>query len=308
MGGAGRHRRLHVDGVDSTRTFSTRACYTRRRRRVQPGPGGDAQARSTRRPCARPSPSTSSTWGRGIRRRAGSLGTCAGPCGRCSTGRLSGAERCSIVGVMLVHNEDEFVEQALRNVAAVLRSLPRRRQHVHRRHVGRHRTRGRASFDHVEPVRIRQTGDSHALVEGYAGTDTWVFGVDGDELYDPAGLAAFREQLLDGAHREWFSLKSNVLNVAELDDGRAHGERVSLAAVPLDARSSSTSPPSSPGRAATGSTCTTARSRSGPATTASRSASSATATHGRRAHCAASTCAFCAARASIHPRRRATAG
>ena len=55
---------------------------------------------------------------------------------------------------------------------------------------------------------MRRTGDSHALVEGYAGTDTWVFGVDGDELYDPAGLTAFRAQLLDGAHREWFSLKS----------------------------------------------------------------------------------------------------
>jgi hypothetical protein len=48
-----------------------------------------------------------------------------------------------------------------------------------------------------------------------------VFGVDGDEVYDPAGLAAFREQLLGGAHREFFSLKSNVLNVTELDGDRA---------------------------------------------------------------------------------------
>jgi hypothetical protein len=124
-----------------------------------------------------------------------------------------------IVGVMLVRNEDEFVEQALRNVAPF----------CDRFHVADNMStegtwdaigRVAADFDHVEPVRIRRTGDSHALVECYAGTDTWVFGVDGDELYDPAGLAAFRQQLLDGAHREWFSLKSNVLNVVELDDGR----------------------------------------------------------------------------------------
>ena len=75
----------------------------------------------------------------------------------------------------------------------------------------------RAELPHVEAVRVRSTGDSHALVEGYAGTDTWVFGVDGDELYDPAGLERFRADLLAGAHREHFSLKSNVLNVTELD-------------------------------------------------------------------------------------------
>jgi glycosyltransferase involved in cell wall biosynthesis len=120
---------------------------------------------------------------------------------------------------MLVHNEDEFVEQALRNAAAF----------CDRFHVADHMStdgtwdaiqRLAAEHEHVEPVRVRKTGDSHALVEGYAGTDTWVLGVDGDELYDPAGLARFREELLGGAHREFFSLKSNVLNVTDLDDER----------------------------------------------------------------------------------------
>ena len=125
-----------------------------------------------------------------------------------------------IVGVMLVHNEDEFVEQALRNAAAF----------CDRFHVADHRStdgtwdaiaRVAADMSHVEPVRVRATGDSHALVEGYAGRDTWVFGVDGDELYDPDGLAAFRADLLAGGYREFFSLKSNVLNVTELDRERA---------------------------------------------------------------------------------------
>lgn len=121
-----------------------------------------------------------------------------------------------IVGVMLVHNEDEFVEQALRNAAAF----------CDRFHVADHMSTDGTwgivqavaqELGHIEPVRVRSTGDSHALVEGYAGTDTWVFGVDGDELYDPVGLERFRADLLAGAHREHFSLKSNVLNVTELD-------------------------------------------------------------------------------------------
>jgi glycosyltransferase involved in cell wall biosynthesis len=117
---------------------------------------------------------------------------------------------------MLVHNEDEFVERALRNALPLCDHF----------HVADHMSidgtwdvirRMSAELPTVEPVRVRDTGDSHALVEGYAGTDTWVFGVDGDELYDPARLARFREDLLGGAYREFFSLKSNVLNVTELD-------------------------------------------------------------------------------------------
>lgn len=124
-----------------------------------------------------------------------------------------------IVGVMLVHNEDEFVERALRNVAAF----------CDRFHVADHMStdgtweileRLAAELSHVDLVRVRSTGDSHALVEGYAGTDTWVFGVDGDELYDPAGLERFRADLLGGAHREHFSLKANVLHVTELGPQR----------------------------------------------------------------------------------------
>jgi glycosyltransferase involved in cell wall biosynthesis len=129
-----------------------------------------------------------------------------------------------IVGVMLVHNEDVFVERALRNAVGFCDIF----------HVADHMSTDgtweivqavAADLGHVDCVRVRSTGDSHALVEGYAGSDTWVFGVDGDELYDPAGLARFRHDLLGGAHRRHFSLKGNVLHVTELDagEGRASG-------------------------------------------------------------------------------------
>jgi len=125
-----------------------------------------------------------------------------------------------IVGVMLVHNEDVFVERALRNAAGFCDRI----------HVADHMSTDATwqivealagSLDHVDAVRVRATGDSHALVEGYAGTDTWVFGIDGDELYDPVGLTRFREDLLAGAHQEHFSLKGNVLHVTELDRAAA---------------------------------------------------------------------------------------
>jgi glycosyltransferase involved in cell wall biosynthesis len=125
-----------------------------------------------------------------------------------------------IVGIALVHNEDVFVEQALRNAAGFCDRFV----------VADHRSTDgtweivqalAAELPHVDAVRISHTGDSHDLIAGYAGTDTWVFGVDGDELYDPEGLARFRRELLGGAYRDLFYLKSNVLNCVRLDRERA---------------------------------------------------------------------------------------
>jgi len=122
-----------------------------------------------------------------------------------------------IVGSILVRNEDRFHERAVRNVAAfcdriyavdhastdatweILRSLA-------------------AEFDHLDIHRSRHSALAHRLLEPYAGTPTWVIGVDGDELYDSSGLARFRDDLIDGAHADVFRLKSHVLNCDELDD------------------------------------------------------------------------------------------
>jgi hypothetical protein len=128
-----------------------------------------------------------------------------------------------IVGIVLVHNEDLFVERAIRNVASfcdrihavdhvstdgtwdVLRALER-------------------EYDHLDARRVHHARESHRLVEPYAGTNTWVFGVDGDELYDPARLESFRARLLDGAHGSAFKVAANVLNCVRLDPDREVAE------------------------------------------------------------------------------------
>jgi len=121
-----------------------------------------------------------------------------------------------IVGSVLVRNEDVFVEQAIRNVVAFCDRI----------HVVDHRSddstwaivRSLAGdFPHVDARRARNSAVAHRLLAPYAGTETWVFGVDGDELYDPQGLARLRADLLDGAHADVFRLKAHVLNCDRLD-------------------------------------------------------------------------------------------
>lgn len=129
-----------------------------------------------------------------------------------------------IVGILLVKDEDLFVERAVRNTmgfcdrliavengsrdgtAAILKKL-------------KTEFSGKIELHHV-----RSPGISHDLIQPFAGTDTWVFGVDGDEIYDPKGLARMRARLEAGEFdREW-CLFGNVLNVRYLNQGAGMAE------------------------------------------------------------------------------------
>jgi glycosyl transferase family 2 len=121
-----------------------------------------------------------------------------------------------IVGIVLVRNEDVFVEQAIRNVVGFCDRI-HAVDHVSTDGTWEVLRALQRDYPHLDARRSHHAGDSHALLEPYAGTETWVFGVDGDELYDPARLASFRDELLGGAYNGAFKIASNVLNCVELD-------------------------------------------------------------------------------------------
>jgi hypothetical protein len=120
---------------------------------------------------------------------------------------------------VLVRNEDIFVEQAIRNVAGFC-------DRIHAvDHVSTDGTWDvlralAAEYEHIDARRSHHAADSHRLLEPYAGTPTWVFGIDGDELYDAARLGVFREELLAGSYDGAFKIASNVLNCVALDRDR----------------------------------------------------------------------------------------
>ena len=104
-----------------------------------------------------------------------------------------------VIGVVLVHDEDMWVERVLRNVAGFCDRI----------HVADHASsdgtweivsRLAGELDNVEAVRISHAARSHDLVLPYIGTDTWVFSPDGDELFDPAGLQRLRRELEAGRY------------------------------------------------------------------------------------------------------------
>ena len=124
-----------------------------------------------------------------------------------------------VVGVVLVRDEDLFVEQAIRNVAGVCDRI-HAVDHMSRDCTGEILESLARELDHLDVRRSRDAAESHALLDEYMGTATWVLGVDGDELFDPAGLAQLAGDLRAGRYDNAFKLKAHVLNCDALDEAR----------------------------------------------------------------------------------------
>jgi glycosyltransferase involved in cell wall biosynthesis len=125
-----------------------------------------------------------------------------------------------IIGIVLVRDEDVFVERAVRNVVDFCDEL----------FLVDHRSRDGtpsilerldSEFPHIHRYRVDDPSVSHALIEPYAGSPSWVFGVDADEIYDPQGLSA-RPRLLGGEFDDRWALRSIQLHCRRLDVGNAN--------------------------------------------------------------------------------------
>lgn len=133
-------------------------------------------------------------------------------------------DKAQIIGLMLVRNEDIYIERAIVNIiefcdkiivadnmssdqtATIVRSLAE-------------------SNSRIEYTAVKHPSESHLLIEKYAGKKAWIFGVDGDELYDPLGLKKIRKEILEGVYDKWWMIFGNVLNCTSLDreNGMAAG-------------------------------------------------------------------------------------
>lgn len=123
--------------------------------------------------------------------------------------------RLNIVGIALIRNEDLCIGRVVANIAGFCDRI------IIADHQSSDNTptvvAGLArEYPHIEVHSIAQPSDSHELIRDLAGTPTWVFGVDGDEIYDPAGLKNLRAGLLAGQFDNSWLVFGNVLNCVEL--------------------------------------------------------------------------------------------
>lgn len=129
-----------------------------------------------------------------------------------------------IVGIMLVRDEDRFVEWAIRSAIDFCDEFlvcDHESQDETTVILGR---LGREYGRKLVVRRCRDSGDSHRMIQSHAGTSTWIFGVDGDEIYDSVALARLRSRLEAGEFDRSWAVFGNVLNVKRLDLATAQVE------------------------------------------------------------------------------------
>jgi hypothetical protein len=121
------------------------------------------------------------------------------------------------VGIMLVRNEDRFLRRAALNVV----------DFCDRVLIADHQSQDATpeiceelarTSPKFEVYRIRDPRESHEMLVPLANTNTWIFGVDGDEIYDPAGLAKVRARIHSQEWRHWWVVFGNVLNCDAIDE------------------------------------------------------------------------------------------
>ncbi len=122
-----------------------------------------------------------------------------------------------IIGIVLVKNEDLFIERVLTNLLDFCDEII---VADNMSSVGTAEKIKLLSRQHtkIKYHRIEKISYSHEFIKGYAGKNVWVFGVDGDEIYDPEGLIAFRKELLAGKYDKWWMILGNVLHCTGFDN------------------------------------------------------------------------------------------
>jgi len=129
-----------------------------------------------------------------------------------------------IVGLMLVRNEDNFVAWSISNAIGFCDELIV----IDNRSTDATWSRLEAlaaSHPRIRLLRDARAERTNSYIQEYLGQDVWAFAVDGDEIYDPAGLARFRARIMSGEMNRYWRVEGHSVHATwlDLDAGRALG-------------------------------------------------------------------------------------
>ena len=122
-----------------------------------------------------------------------------------------------IFGIVVVKNEDIFIERVVKNIVNFCDEILI---------LDNHSTDGtydilsslNDKYENIHLMTLDHIANSGRYIEHLVGENCWVFGVDGDEIYDPIGLEEMRHQLLSGKYSDTFHIKGSFLHCNDIDE------------------------------------------------------------------------------------------
>ena len=124
-----------------------------------------------------------------------------------------------ILGVMLVKNEEHFIAWSLMNIVSFCDHV------IVMDNCSTDRTYQIAEcistiHNNVEIIVVRNANDTQKFLVDYFGTQTWVLGVDGDEIHDPVALVNLKSRLQTGEFDNYWAISSLYCHVTNVDFDR----------------------------------------------------------------------------------------
>ena len=128
-----------------------------------------------------------------------------------------------IYGILLVKNEDIFIEQCVSNVIDFLDKL------IILDNLSTDKTffllkNLKKNYKHkIHLKKINSISSSHKYIEKFANKKIWILRIDGDEILDKKKLKLFRKKIIEGKFQNFWKLESAVFNCIELKNNIAKG-------------------------------------------------------------------------------------
>lgn len=121
-----------------------------------------------------------------------------------------------IIGIFLIKNEDIYIQRVLKNIIdfcdeiIILDNMSTDNTYKILSSISE-------EYNRIRLYRIENALDSHKFVEEYANTNTWVFRVDGDEIFDRKGLQKLKLEILSGKYQDKWMIRGHFLHCAKID-------------------------------------------------------------------------------------------
>ena len=125
-----------------------------------------------------------------------------------------------IIGISLIRNEDIYINNVISNILEFCDEI-----------IVLDNCSSDSTVDKIKAINsgkinlysVNSPFETNKFIEEYYSTDTWMFGVDGDEIYDPIGLNKFKFELLNGHWNDYWHIKAAQVNVCKIEGNKAFG-------------------------------------------------------------------------------------